>query len=270
VLDEGGIITKEKVPGMTIPVALIGTSEKGYLSLELTAEVNGGHSSMPEKETSIDVLAKALIKLREHPFPPSFSPSTEGFLEHIGPEMPFFKKIIFANRWLFGSVIIGIYEKTGAGNAFVRTTIAPTILQAGIKDNVIPTVAKAVINFRLLPGDSAAKVTEQVIKIISDNRVSVTPFGNFKGEPTGITSENSFAYKKIDEVAKKTFDNTITTPFLMIGGTDSRHLSEVSDGIIKFSPMTDPIGFHGIDERVSLESFRSSLWFFEQLMRTSP
>jgi carboxypeptidase PM20D1 len=53
----------------------------------------------------------------------------------------------------------------------------------------------------------------------------------------------------------------------MIGGTDSRHFSEVSDGIIKFSPMTDPIGFHGVDERVSLESYRNTLWFFEQLLR---
>ena len=267
VLDEGGIVTKEKVPGMAKPVALIGTSEKGYLSLQLTAEKNGGHSSMPETETAIDILAKALIKLREHPFDPGFSPSTEGFLDHIGPEMPFFKKIIFANRWLFKGVIIGIYEKTGSGNAFVRTTSAPTILKAGVKDNVIPTIAQATVNFRLLPGDSSAGVMERVKKVIGDERVSVLPFNNFKGEPTSMTSEESFAYKKTDETVKKTFANTITTPFLMIGGTDSRHFSEISNGIIKFSPITDPIGFHGIDERVSVDSYRSALWFYEQLMR---
>jgi carboxypeptidase PM20D1 len=59
----------------------------------------------------------------------------------------------------------------------------------------------------------------------------------------------------------------VTTPFMMIGGTDSRHMSEVSKNIIKFSPITDPIGFHGIDERVSLKSYRQSLWFFETLLR---
>lgn len=267
VLDEGGIITKDKVPGMTKPVALIGTSEKGYLSLQLTAEKNGGHSSMPESETSIDILAKALIRLREHPFDPGFSPSTQGFMDHIGPEMPFFNKIIFANRWLFKGIIIGIYEKSGSGNALVRTTIAPTILKAGVKDNVIPTIAQATVNFRLLPGDSSSGVMERVKKVIDDERVTVSPFNNFKGEPSTITSENSFAYRKADEIAKKTFPNTITTPFLMIGGTDSRHFSEISSGIIKFSPITDPIGFHGIDERVSLDSYTSALWFYEQLMR---
>ena len=112
VLDEGGIITNERIPGMSKPVALIGTSEKGYLSLVLRAEINGGHSSMPEAETSIDILAKALINLRQNPFPPSFSPSTKGFLDHIGPEMPFVNKMIFANQWLFKAIIISIYEKT--------------------------------------------------------------------------------------------------------------------------------------------------------------
>lgn len=267
VLDEGGIITKERVPGMTKPVALIGTSEKGYLSLELTAEKNGGHSSMPEAETSIDILAQAIMRLREQPFPASFSESTRGFLEHIGPEMPFLQKIVFANPWLFKGVIIGIYEQTGGGNALVRTTIAPTILTAGVKDNVIPTIAKATINFRLLPGDSADKVIQRVKEVINDDRVTVSTFNNFKGEPTGVTPEDSFAYKKTDVVVRRVFPNTITTPFLMIGGTDSRHFSEVSEGIIKFSPMIDPIGFHGIDERASLESYQYALAFFEQLIR---
>ncbi len=54
----------------------------------------------------------------------------------------------------------------------------------------------------------------------------------------------------------------------MIGGTDSRHFSEISEGIIKFSPMTDPIGFHGIDERVSIDGYKTTLWFYEQLMRS--
>jgi len=53
----------------------------------------------------------------------------------------------------------------------------------------------------------------------------------------------------------------------MIGGTDSRYFSILSDNIIKFSPMIDPIGFHTIDERVSIKSFGMNLWFYEQLIR---
>ena len=270
VLDEGGIISLNKVPGMIKPVALIGTSEKGYLSLELSVEKNGGHSSMPEPETSIDILTKAIVKLRDKPFDPNFSPSTQGFIKNLGPEMPFVQKMVFANIWLFKPIVIGIYEKSGAGNAMIRTTAVPTMINSGIKDNVVPTIAKATINFRLLPGDSSAIVIKKVRVIINDERVQITPYQSFISEPSTVTSEESYAYKKIDVAIKSTYGGKlVTSPFLMIGGTDSRYFGEVSKGIIKFSPMIDPIGFHGIDERVSLESYKTALWFFEQLMRNA-
>jgi carboxypeptidase PM20D1 len=267
VLDEGGIITKDKVPGMSKLVALLGTSEKGFLSLQLVVEKNGGHSSMPEPETAIDILTKAIIKLRAKPFEASFSPSTQGFIEQLGPEMSFTNRMAFANIWLFKPMVIGIYEKSGSGNAMIRTTTVPTIINAGVKDNVIPTIAKATINFRLLPGDSSRIVIERVKKIIDDERVNIQSAKSFISEPSEVTPIDSYAYSKTEETIKKSFPNVVTSPFLMIGGTDSRYFGEVSKGIIKFSPMIDPIGFHGIDERVSLESYKGALWFYELLIK---
>jgi carboxypeptidase PM20D1 len=269
VLDEGGIVTMDKVPGMTKPVALIGTSEKGYLSLELKVEKNGGHSSMPEKETALDILTRAIVTLREHPFKADFSPSTLGFIDHVGPEMPFLQKMVFANTWLFKNVVIGIYESSPGGNALVRTTAVPTILHAGMKDNVVPTSVSAVVNFRLLPGDSSGWVIGEVRKIINDDRVQVSMVGGFASEPTGVTSSDGPGYRLVDETVHKTFPEAVTTPFLMIGGTDSRHMEGISKNIIKFSPMVDPVGFHGIDERVSTKNYQNTLWFFETLLRTT-
>jgi carboxypeptidase PM20D1 len=90
---------------------------------------------------------------------------------------------------------------------------------------------------------------------------------SFLSEPSEVTDDESYAYKKVDAIVKKSYNGIVGSPFLMIGGTDSRYFNEVSKGIIKFSPMIDPIGFHGIDERVSMKSYQTSLWFFEQLMR---
>jgi len=267
VLDEGGIVTREKVPGMTKPVALVGTAEKGYLTLLLSVEKNGGHSSMPEQETALDILSKAVVNVRQHPFAANFAPATVGFMDHVGPEMPYPEKIVFANTWLFKSVVIGIYEKSPGGNAVVRTTVVPTIFNAGMKDNVVPSKATATINLRLLQGDGSEKVIEEIKKIINDDRVTITVSKEFLAEPSPTSPEDGFGYKHVDETVRKTFAETVTTPFLMIGGTDSRHFEEVSNNIIKFSPMTDPIGFHGIDERVSLESYQQSLWFYEKLIR---
>lgn len=267
VLDEGGIITNEKVPNMSQPVALLGTSEKGYLSLDLTVEKSGGHSSQPAKETAIDILAAALLKIRENPFAANISESTQGFLNYIGPEMPFIQKLIFANQWLFEGLIISIYEKSPTGNAVMRTTAVPTIIESGIKDNVVPTLATATVNFRLLPGDEIKEVIELVRQKIDDERVKISTANSFLAEASSVTSVNSLAFEKVNEAVLKTSPNTIVAPLLLIGGTDSRHFGEISTGIIKFSPMIDPIGFHGIDERVSLESYQTALWFYEQLLK---
>lgn len=267
VLDEGGIITKEKIPGLTKPVALLGTAEKGYLSLKLTVTAQGGHSSMPEKETSIDILSKALYTLRSNPFEAEFSEPMRGLMESLGPEMPFVQRMAFANPWLFKPLILKTYSESNTGDAMIRTTIVPTVMDAGIKDNVVPTVATAVVNFRLLPGHTSKQVIEQVKKKINDSRVIVEPYSDNVSEPSAVTSVKGFGYQKIAAAARKSYPQVITSPFLVIGATDSRHFGEVSSNIIKFSPAIDPIGFHGIDERVSLESYKTAMWFYEQLLR---
>jgi carboxypeptidase PM20D1 len=78
---------------------------------------------------------------------------------------------------------------------------------------------------------------------------------------------DGYGYQKVETTIKKSYPNLLSSPFLMLGATDSRHFGEVSDNIVKFSPMIDPIGFHGIDERVSLESYQTALWFYEQLLK---
>ncbi len=270
VMDEGGIITKKEIPGVrdNKSVALIGTAEKGYISLEFSVHKKGGHSSQPEQETAIDILMKAIVQLRANPFEKRFVQSTQEFLEFLAPEMKFPNNMAFSNAWLFKPMILRQYEKSNTANAMIRTTAVPTIINAGIKDNVVPTLATAVVNFRLLPGDSANYVTQKVKEIINDNRVVIRPYDDNISEASPATSSNSIAFRKIDSLVKKSYPKVVSAPFLLIGATDSRFFTEVSDNIIKFSPMIDPIGFHGIDERVSLESYQHSLWFFEQFLRS--
>lgn len=265
VLDEGGIVTKTKVPGVNFPVALVETAEKGFLTLSLQVQKEGGHSSMPEQETAIDILSKALVKLRSNPFEPRITIAQQDFIDHLGPELPFLKKMVFANTWLFEGLILGQYVKTPIGNAVMRTTYAPTIISAGVKENIVPAVAKAVVNLRLLPGDSAHLILARMRDIVNDNRVSFS-IESFT-EPSGITSASGEGFKKVETAILKTFPNTVVTPFLLIGGTDSKKFTGISDHIIRFTPLIDPIGNHGINERVSVESFGLAMWYYEQLMR---
>ena len=129
VLDEGLVITDGIMAGVKPPVALIGIAEKGYLSLSLRARGEGGHSSMPPAHSAVGKLAKAITLLEENPFDAGLDGPAEKLFEAVGPELDFGKRLLFANLWLFESLVVGELAKKPATNALVRTTIAATMFQ---------------------------------------------------------------------------------------------------------------------------------------------
>ena len=269
VLDEGGASTQGLVPGLKENIALIGIAEKGYVTFELESQMVGGHSSKPEKETSIDVLATAISKLKQNPLPRKITPVLSAFMNELGPYMDFKVRMAFANKWLFESSILDEYEKTSQGNASIRTTTAPTIFESGIKENVIPTASRAVVNFRILPGETIETVKEHILQTIDDERISV----NIKGKgfnPSAISSTENDPYQLISKSIKEIFPNIIVSPNLVIGATDARHYSKVSPNVYRFAPFKltpENINcFHGVDERIPVEEFKNAIRFYRQII----
>lgn len=270
ILDEGGIVANGIVPGVDDMVSLIGTAEKGYASLELAVNMEGGHSSMPAKETAIEVLSRAVVKLRDNPFPAHITPPVEGLLNNIKPHMSFFQKMVLSNLWLFESAVIGNYEKSSSGNASIRTTTAPTIFKSGVKENLLPAEASAIINFRILPGETSDDVVNYVNKVIDDERVKVSKY-SFVQEPSFVSASDNKEFNLLRISLKQVFGNLIVSPYLVVGATDARHYREISDNIYRFSPMIleseDLNRIHGIDERISVENYKNSIRFYYQLIR---
>jgi len=274
VLDEGGFISKGIVPGISAPVAMIGTSEKGYLSLELTVETTGGHSSVPPNESSIGILAAAIRKIERHPMPAHVHGPVGEFLEHSADGASFPMKLVFRNLWLFGPVVQRILESSPDSNATLRTTSATTIFQAGTKDNVMPSQAKAVVNFRLLPGDTIASVTEHVRKVVQDPRVRMQPL---PGEPPAEASPRSSAespeFDLMQQTLAQVYPGVVVAPFVFVGATDSKHYSALTQNIFRFSPMvleSEDVGrIHGANERIGVENFTRMIEFYCQLMRNA-
>ena len=270
VIDEGMVIASGIVPMISKPVALIGTSEKGYLSVELTSKSAGGHSSLPQSETAISILSKALVNITEKQFSPVFTPPVKAFLSYIGPEIPWPARIVFANQWLLGGVLKSIYASSETGNASVRTTTAPTMLNAGIKDNVLPTEAKAIVNFRLLPGYSTDKVIARLNKVINDDRISVTAMENSK-EAAKVSPVDCKAFFMLNKTIKECFENTIVAPTLMTGASDSYYFSGVSSHIYRFAPYQitseNLVFMHGDNERITIENYKRMINFYYRLVK---
>jgi len=274
VLDEGGFVTVGTVPGVGRPVAIVGTSEKGYLSLELTVETEGGHSSMPPRETSIGILSRAVSEIEKHPQPAHLRGPDGEFLEFVsgGASQPM--KIVFRNLWLFGPVLERVLQRSPTTNATLRTTTAPTILEAGTKDNVLASKAKAIVNFRILPGDTVAEVTERVRNTVNDARVKIQPLpGEPPTEASTRSRTDSVNFATMQTTIAQVFPDAIVAPYVSVGATDARHYAGLTNDIYRFAPLllkAEDIGrLHNRNERVSVENFVRSIDFYIQLMRNA-
>lgn len=266
VVDEGGMVDTEKFKTAGRPVAVIGVGEKGYCNIDLTVEIPGGHSSMPATETAIDVLNKAIEKIRATQMPARITPPVKEMLGRIAAVDGFVTRLGVSNQWLLSGSIIGMLEKDKQTNAMVHTTLVPTIVKAGIKDNVIPTVAKATFNSRILPGETSDDVVAFVKKAVNDDRVQVKKQTISLFEASATTSTSHPMFLKVEDAVYKTVPNVHVTPYLIVGATDSRYFRPFSDAVLNFAPMRDAKGYHGIDERMAASDLRDMIFFYKLLI----
>ncbi|NMC47571.1 MAG: M20/M25/M40 family metallo-hydrolase [Chloroflexi bacterium] len=270
VLDEGGMISHGLVPGVELPVGLIGVGEKEYVTVNLVAKGTPGHSSNPPRQTAIGVLARAIALMDDNPFParPDLAIAT---LKNVAFLFPFAVRFVLANTWLLKSLLVKQLEKTVQTNALIRTTHAATVIKGGIKDNILPSEARAKINFRLLPGDSQASVIEHIQKVVKDPRVEAEIDMADAWGPSKVSTTDTAAYKTLELVIRQVFGNMPVAPYLLMFATDARHYQDVSEQLYHFSPLVlesaDIARMHGIDERIGVDAFGGMVKFYRRLIK---
>jgi len=270
VLDEGGVVTRGIVPGVAGPVALIGIAEKGYLDVELVARAAGGHSSMPPRATAVGRIARAVAALEENPLPARLTGATDQFFDYLGPEMPYPTRLVMANRWLFGPVVRSRMGGSPSTNASIRTTTAPTMLQGSDKENVLASRARAVVNFRLRPGDSIAAVLEHVRQVVGDTAMEVRAIGP-QVEPSPISPTDDAAWAALQRSIRQVYPSSVVAPYLVVGATDARYFRDLTPNVYRFVPNLMESGdlarFHGTNERVSVQGYVQGIRFYTQLLQ---
>ena len=274
ILDEGGFMMDGAIPGVQRPVALVGCSEKGYLSLELSIDHEGGHSAMPARQTTIGILGRAIARLESRSAPAHLAPSLATF-RHLGGDLPFGMRLIFANAWLTGGLIQRFLSQSPRTNALLRATTAPTIIRGGVKDNVLPRRAKAIVNCRIMPGETTEDVIHYVQSAVGDPRIRVAPMrietatqparlpqkaavllpraaepsqidpveggalpGPINGwDPSPVSPDSGPVFTLLERTIRQVFPEALVAPFLMIAATDSRHYTSLSAHVYRFTPV---------------------------------
>jgi carboxypeptidase PM20D1 len=272
--DEGGMISNGALPGLTGPVALVGIAEKGSVTLELTAKSAGGHSSAPPAvaETAIGRLARAIEKLgNEPPFESGLDETTRATIIGMAPASGFRGRMASANLWLLEPLVERAMGATPASAAQLHTTIAPTIVTGGVKDNVMPPEAKARINFRIHPRDTVDGVVEQVKRALADEQIDVALTGSGRN-PSPVSDMTGEQYAHIKRTLEAVRPGVLVVPTLVIAGTDSRYYFDLTKSVFRIIPVEIGEGdlqrVHGTDERIAISSARQVADYYYTLMST--
>jgi carboxypeptidase PM20D1 len=273
VLDEGMVVLLDN-PLTGKPAALIGIAEKGYMTVRVTARSEGGHSSMPPRETAAERLSRAILAIRAHPFPGHLEEGPiAGMLEALAPHLGFAQRAVISNRWAFGPLLRSRMASTPAGDALLRTTIAPTELSGGTKENILPQEVYALVNLRLNPQDSIEGALEQLRRSVSGiDAISIEIHGT-PTEPSPVSSTTSDSYALLAAAARAHApEGAPVAPMLVLGGTDSRYYASIAENVYRFAPEWGPqsefVRIHGTGERLSLENLGRMVRFFAQLVDT--
>lgn len=268
VYDEGGIIAAPGLGGIDNSIALIGTAEKGFLTLGIKVLGTGGHSSMPPAKGSLVLAAEIIEKLNTNQMPARLIPPIAAFLDNVGGEMGYASRMAIANQWLLGGMLFNGLSQTPATNALIRTTTAVTMAKGSDADNVMASVAEIVVNFRILTGETVADVIAHVEKICEGYETEITMRSS--REPSNPSDTDTRGYKVIEESIKRLYPDALITPYLTIGGTDAYKYEAVSNRVYRLMPVYlneyEQRAIHNENEFITLENYGRMIEYFRYIM----
>ena len=271
-LNEGGWIIKGQ--DGRVQYVSISTADKSSIAILVTARGTSTHSSMPRPDSAIFTLARALAKLADYETGVQLIPSTRQFFLTLAkttspPMSEYFRNLTSDDPELVRQADRQI-SKNPLLHAIMRNTIAPVLLNAGFRGNVIPGAAEATINVRIIPGTDPNDIVGEFRRVIGEPHVEVRLATPSVGSSTAqLSSESTELYRALEKQARLQFAGAEVTPYLFQAGTDAgawRSRGVPVYGIYPYAiGAEDLTRMHGNDERVSVQSLQQGT---EMIYRT--
>jgi len=245
-------------------------SEKVYLSFNLEVKNRGGHSSLPTKDNAIYHLAEGLTRLARYEFPVHLDEITRAYFARsaaleTGQMAADMKAVTLIPP---DPAAVERLSQIPLYNALMRTTWVATRLSGGHADNALPQSARAVVNCRLLPGESADEVEQTLIKVLADKQIAVSRME--KPRPSPASPLKPEVMKPLEQITAQMWPGVPVIPTMCTGGTDGLYLRNAGIPTYGVSGLFEDINedrTHGKDERTGVKSFFEGQEFLYRLMK---
>ncbi|HRP10218.1 MAG TPA: M20/M25/M40 family metallo-hydrolase [Terricaulis sp.] len=270
VLDEGSAAI-DPHPLTGAPAAMIAVAERGFATMRVRAAGQPGHSSMPPPETAVSLAAEAVRRIHDMPIQRSLEggPALD-MMRALSPELSFTTRMAVANEWLFAPVLQSRMGADPAARALMGTSLAPTMINGGVRPNVMPAEVEAMINFRLHPRDTSEEILARAQAAVADLEGVTVEWAEAPREATPVSSTTSSSYALIAALTGAALEGVPVAPGLMLAGADARHYSGVAENVYRFQPVLftseDLEGIHGLNECLSIVNLERMIRFYIGLM----
>lgn len=266
--NEGGNNTVDN-SGKVLAIG-VGPSEKTPAWLRLTATGEPGHGSIPRPNSAVNRLIRALNRLMDYAPPIQLTPAVEQSFKAMAPLMSPELAAKYSNlrEAIKDPAFARLLESDPGAKALTRNTISVTMLSGSNKVNVIPPVATAEIDTRLVPGEKLDRWIAELGGVIKDDSIKIETVLAFEANASPIDSE---LVKAVAEVVNRRYPGAIITHPVLAGFTDSHYFRELGVHSYGFSPFVAPGrelggGFHGNDERIGKKAFADGVKFFYEVV----
>ena len=272
VLDEGGAVVDAPMPWLKVRAAMVGVAEKGVMTVRLRTQAEPGHASAPTSLTAVSRIGRAVARLTASTFPARLPKATvqmlATFVPYVsGPPQVLLKALVAAPQ-----LAAQVFARLGGeAAALAHTTVAATMIEGGTASNVLPAQASATVNVRIAVGETTASALARIVRRVGDSKVAVTMVEGSEPSPESPTDNEPFAAIRTSVAAA--YPDVVTTPYVMMAATDSRHFHAYAESVYRFAPLAMDAAqratVHGVDESVEIDSLRRGQVFYETLIRTS-
>jgi len=272
VVDEGGAIVEGVFPGVADPIAVVGVTEKGIVSVVLSVEQQGGHASTPPRFTATARLARAIVRINRKPFPARLSRTTIEMIRILGARSTGPLAVASRNTRLFEKPLLAVFSRlSDETNAMVRTTTAVTELTGSPAANVLAERASATVNVRIAVGSSVEASVRYLRRVIADPLVRLEV--QDPHEPSPVSPTEGEAWERVCAAIARIRPDAIVTPYVMLGASDSRHFTAISRNVYRFTPfeMTreERATLHAMNERMHVRAWLRGIGFYAALLRSA-
>ncbi len=273
IFDEGGTVTDNIFGKIDKKCALVAIAEKGSLEYRFTAISAGGHAAMPEKNSALLRLSRLMVDCEENDqFLTKEKPAPE-ILQILQATM---QHLTGKDRHALEAVLRGEQKDAAAlsdilgpaASAYLGATIAFTVIKAGSAFNVLPKQAVLTANVRTTAEIREAEITQKLKQKAAEFDVECELVGG--SDASAYSSVDSFGYASVERTIHALDKDLPVIPTLLFGGTDSKHFQELTQTIIRFSPIfiskEQSKGVHGSNEYITVESLEKAVAFYTRLL----